>query len=147
MNKKLDNTKSPLKNYYSRRPGQSLDEKIGELQSKSLLWIVVSGVLIAGILMEWMIALVKIPLEPIFLISPTILVIIFVLFSFWKAKRIEKEIQNYKLGRDGEREVAEYFDDLTRKGSYVFHDVPGDKLNIDHIVVSKHGIFTLETKA
>jgi hypothetical protein len=139
--------KSPLDDKYLRRPGQSLDEKIGELQEKLLLWIVVSGFLIAGILMEWMIALVKIPLEPIFLISPTIVVLIIVFFSLWKSNEIRKEIQKNKLGRDGEREVAEYLDDLIRKGSYVFHDIPGDNFNIDHVVISKYGIFALETKS
>jgi hypothetical protein len=56
-------------------------------------------------------------------------------------------IASNTAGRDGEREVAEYLDNLTRRGNYVFHDIPANGFNIDHIVVSTHGIFTLETKA
>jgi|GEM_PF-2545154 len=149
--KKTSNTKSPLDDKYLRRPGQSLDEKIGELQGQSLLWIVVSGVLIAGILMEWTIALVKIPLEPIFLISPTLVVLILVIYGYWKLREIKKEIRNNKLGRDGERFVAECLENLVRRtGCYVYHDIVleknKDKFNLDHIIVSTYGIFVVETK-
>ena len=33
-----------------------------------------------------------------------------------------------------------------RRGAYVFHDVPADNFNIDHVVVSGQGIFAVETK-
>ena len=149
--KKITYTKSPLDDKYLRRPGQSSDEKIGELEGKRLIWVVLIGSMIGIILVEWMIALVKIPLEPIFLISPTIVVVILVLFSLWKISQLKRQIQNYKMGRDGERAVAERLDNLIRRTHcYVYHDVVLEinkvKFNIDHIIVSTYGLFVVETK-
>ena len=98
-----------------------------------------------------MIALIKIPLEPLFLISPSIMVVVLVFYGLWKINAIKKEIRNYKLGRDGERAVAERLENLVRRtGCYIYHDVVLEinrvKFNIDHIIVSTYGIFVVETK-
>jgi hypothetical protein len=81
----------------------------------------------------------------------TILAACFLVFSWWKITQIKKEIQNYQLGRDGEREVAECLENLIRKtGCYVYHDIICEsnnvKFNIDHIIVSAFGLFVIETK-
>jgi hypothetical protein len=60
---------------------------------------------------------------------------------------MRKQLKNLILGRESEREVAEYLDNLTRRGCYVFHDIREPNFNIDHIVISTYGIFTIETKA
>ena len=33
-----------------------------------------------------------------------------------------------------------------REGAWVYHDVPGENFNIDHVVVSPKGVFAVETK-
>jgi hypothetical protein len=43
--------------------------------------------------------------------------------------------------------VGQFLKDLRADGTRVFHDLVGDGLNIDHVVVSTHGIFVLETKS
>ena len=63
-------------------------------------------------------------------------------------------IRNYKLGRDGERSVAQYLAIVARQLSkentnmHIYHDLVDqkNKFNIDHVVVSKKGIFIVETK-
>ena len=50
------------------------------------------------------------------------------------------------MARDGERDVAEYLNDLRKLDCYVLHDLPGKDFNIDHIIVSKQGVFAVETK-
>lgn len=59
---------------------------------------------------------------------------------------IRQDITALKLGRDGERIVAENIQDLLKEGAVVLHDILGDKFNVDHVVISNHGIFVLETK-
>ena len=51
-----------------------------------------------------------------------------------------------KLGRDGEKEVGQGLDELREKGYRVFHDLVGDGFNVDHVVISPRGVFTVETK-
>jgi hypothetical protein len=59
--------------------------------------------------------------------------------AFRKAKHL-------RLGRDGERAVGQFLDVLRESGARVFHDVPGEGFNIDHVVISPQGIFVIETK-
>jgi hypothetical protein len=51
-----------------------------------------------------------------------------------------------RLGLDAELAVGQELDQLMRKGAVVFHDLPADNFNIDHIVISTQGVFAIETK-
>ena len=42
--------------------------------------------------------------------------------------------------------MGQLLENLRADGARVFHDLVGEGLNIDHVVVSPHGIFVLETK-
>ena len=53
---------------------------------------------------------------------------------------------NYRLGYDGERYVGEELSRLIGLGFEIFHDVPFDGFNIDHVVVGPRGVFVVETK-
>jgi hypothetical protein len=54
--------------------------------------------------------------------------------------------RDYLLGYHGERYVAEELNLLMADGFDVFHDVPFDKFNIDHVLVGPTGLFVVETK-
>lgn len=53
----------------------------------------------------------------------------------------------YRLGFHGERFVAEELNQLMADGFRVFHDVPFETHNVDHVVVGASGVFAIETKA
>jgi hypothetical protein len=55
--------------------------------------------------------------------------------------------RDYLLGYHGERYVAEELNLLMADGFDVFHDVPFDKFNIDHVLLGQTGLFVVETKA
>jgi hypothetical protein len=61
--------------------------------------------------------------------------------------RTKKRVKNLKKGRDGEGDVAEILDELKCQGANVLHDIPGEKGNIDHVVICSRGIFVVQTKA
>jgi hypothetical protein len=42
--------------------------------------------------------------------------------------------------------LGRYLSDLREQGHRVYHDVIGKNFNIDHVIVSDRGIFTIETK-
>ena len=68
------------------------------------------------------------------------------LYAGRKGIRLRARFCRLKLGRDGERIVAEELDKLRANGAHVFHDVPANGFNIDHVVLCDCGIYAIETK-
>ena len=91
----------------------------------------------------WISVLIKSLLNPIVFTMGTFIVIIYSIIKIILAKR---KIAALKLGRDGEKIVAENLDILKREGDVVFHDIVGKNFNVDHVFLSRHGIFIIETK-
>ncbi len=60
--------------------------------------------------------------------------------------RLLRQSWNYRLGFKGERLVGEEMNQLLAHGYRVFHDVPFDGFNIDHVAVGPAGVFVVETK-
>jgi hypothetical protein len=96
---------------------------------------------------EWLVLYFHTPPQPLVW---SLLALIVVSFCIIKIRRLLAERENWELGRQGEVEVGNCLEELRRKGYDVFHDIQcnaeGRKFNIDHIVVSHHGIFAIETK-
>ena len=44
------------------------------------------------------------------------------------------------------RNPAQFLESLREQGYKVFHDIPGEGFNIDHVLIGPAGIFTVETK-
>ena len=63
-----------------------------------------------------------------------------------KTSAATKDRRAYQLGFQGERYVAEELNLLLADGFQVFHDVPFDKFNIDHVLIGPRGVFVVETK-
>lgn len=83
-------------------------------------------------------------------IPRVILLILIVLatitFLVRKLASITVQVERMRLGAEAEEWVGQQLDRLMRQGAYVFHDVPFDAFNIDHVVISAGGIFAVETK-
>lgn len=54
--------------------------------------------------------------------------------------------QAYRLGLDCEMAVGQELNNLMSEGYRVYHDVPGQGFNIDHVLVGHNGVFAVETK-
>jgi hypothetical protein len=67
-------------------------------------------------------------------------------WSVPKVVKARRKIQRLRLGRDGERAVAECLDLVRHDGAWVIHDLPGSGFNVDHVVVGTQGVFAVETK-
>jgi hypothetical protein len=72
--------------------------------------------------------------------------IAFVVFLAMKLRRLIKKRRDIRLGLDCEMAVGQELNSLMRDGYSVFHDVPAEGFNIDHIVVGSNGVFAVETK-
>jgi hypothetical protein len=138
------NTRSPLKGEPLRFPGQSLDEKLDkELDNKIVPYILTIIVGLSITIQEWYRWFFETKPSP-FLLSIIVLpAILYCIYGLYNTRTIVKRV---KLGRDGERLVGQYLDNLRNETVSVFHDLIGDNYNIDHVVVSTKGVFVIETK-
>ena len=139
-----NNKKSPLKAAPLRNPGQSLDEEITALwDDKAFFYFVfILGYLgIAAV--DWFRWLTDTPIKPV---GSTIVFLLVFSFSAYKLIGIKRTSERLKMARDGERAVGQYLDILREQGARILHDLIGDDFNVDHLVISEKGIFTVETK-
>lgn len=70
--------------------------------------------------------------------------------TIWCCRRlssITRELWDHRLAFTGERIVGEELNQLLASGFRVFHDVPFDNFNIDHVIVGPPGVYIVETKA
>lgn len=136
--------RSPLHRRRLHLPGQSLDEEILRLRSEEITTYIAYGfIFFALAVAEWYRWITSLPTYPKAMTGVAVVVIA---YSVYQIIRIRKRIRNLELGRDGEREVAEILDELRKKGYAVLHDIVAEDFNVDHVVVSPHGIYAVETK-
>jgi hypothetical protein len=57
-----------------------------------------------------------------------------------------RNLWNHKLAFTGERVVGEELNQLLADGCHVFHDLPFESFNIDHVIVGPSGVYAVETK-
>jgi hypothetical protein len=138
-------TKSPLKDRPLRLPAQSLDEELHEFIEDQLLSNLLTPIfLIVFSIYDWLLwyQVIRLP-NPIHI---SVVAIGFSFYCFYKLIKARKRAKALKLGRDGERAVGQTLEALRRKGYRIFHDLIGEGFNLDHVIVSEHGIFSVETK-
>ena len=82
--------------------------------------------------------------------SEWILSIFFVGMWIWairKATRLVAKRQRQREGLAAELMTAQLLVPLTSKGCQVFHDIPADGFNLDHVVIGPHAVYMVETKS
>jgi hypothetical protein len=67
-------------------------------------------------------------------------------YACWKVWQILKARQLLRLGYEAEVAVGQELNELVRLGYYVFHDLPAEGFNVDHVAVGPNGVFAIETK-
>jgi hypothetical protein len=137
-------TVSPIKKPLLNLPGQSVQKKIQEfIDDNFVLPAMCLAVLLVLCVVEWIGYLMHAPRTP--WIYSTMLVAAAVGFVLhWRGKW--PKLLALKLGRDGERAVAEYLDRYLDPTARKFHDVPIAHGNVDHVIICTRGVFAIETK-
>ena len=135
---------SPLKGKPLRVAGQSLEREMVDVFDDHvvtplivllLLWMIAA--------LEWQRYFDPRPPNPVFY---TIVAVGVTAYVAWRLRHTVVRLRALKLGRDGERAVAEVLDRMRETGFRVFHDVMGPAFNVDHVLVGGKGIFVIETK-
>jgi hypothetical protein len=137
-------SKSPLKAKPLRLPGESVDKEIDHWTNDALLGpFFGAGCFCIVAFYEWYGFLTHSPRRPILF---TAVAAIALAYACWRFFVIRKKVRHLRQGRDGERAVGQFLERLREDGAQVFHDIPGDGFNLDHVVISTHGIYAIETK-
>jgi len=150
-----NNKKSPLKKRPLHVAGQSLDELIQNYIVDYLTILVILVILILFLIFELLnLAFPLILVEwlnlafhnTLITTIVSIITLIVIIYCVCRLIILGKKIKAHALGRKGERIVAEILDNLRGQGFVVFHDLVAENFNIDHVILSPHGIFTVNTK-
>ncbi len=135
---------SPLKAKPLRNPGQTLDEAFDSLLNDRLLpYLLLPAMLWVIALDDWIGRWVTVRRGPLLYGSAAVGL---TAWSAWRIRDLRRVAANIKLGRDGEKAVGQFLEGLRVSGARVFHDIPADGFNLDHVVISDRGVFAIETK-
>jgi hypothetical protein len=137
-------TKSPLKAPPLRVAGESLSDALIDNAFERLLPpVIIASLLLSLALQEWVSYFwPRKPLPWLF----TVFAAVAVGYAVWQYRIGMRMAAQLKLGRSGERAVAQYLERFRDLDFSVFHDVPSGDANIDHVLIGPRGIFTIETK-
>jgi len=131
-------------NELSRRPaGESLRIRLEHLEEK--LTDDTLGLLLFPLMLILFLA-IRHPIDELSLILLFTLSVGSSAFFGIRIYKLARSRANYKLGFEGERFVGEVLCRLITHGFEIYHDVPFDGFNIDHVLVGPRGVFIVETK-
>jgi len=134
---------SPLKHAPLRNPGQSLDDQLDDLRWDMAQPLLLATMLAVLALLEWFRWYRSDPPHP-FLYSG--MALLGAIYAAVRTRRSLSRLRALKLGRDGERAVGQYLEQVRDSEARVFHDIVVGDFNIDHVLISTRGIFAVETK-
>lgn len=141
----LKSGRSPLDRAPALRvAGQSLDEELDDVRYDHMMApMMVALLMVIMALLEWVRYLTNMPPSP-WLYS--FIAVVMTGYAVFKVLHTRKRVRQLKLGRDGERVVAQYLEWFRTLNFFVFHDVPSGDANVDHVLIGPQGVFTIETK-
>ena len=136
--------KSPIKDAPLRNPGDTLQKDIdGLINDKIASYYYFAMVMVVIAVLEWLRYFNQSAPNPKLY---TLVAIIAVGMATWKIIPAFKQIKRLKQGLAGEKAVGQFLEQLRESGAKVFHDIPGEGFNLDHVIVHTSGIYVIETK-
>jgi len=140
--------RSPIRIDLLRGPGHTLREQLEEANSDVLAdvfgLIVVPLALLAIFLGQSHVR----GLQEMMRLAPVYVLLALAVIGYmvWKLVKAGERLDRIRAGFDAEVAVGQELDQLMRQGAVVFHDLPAENFNIDHVVISTEGVFAVETK-
>lgn len=140
--------RSPLKDKLLHQPGAHARRKAEEIGDDILARVVVLFMVGPLVIMAMLLPRVQWTVID-FGWTDWLLVAIALATVIWSIRgivRYRRQRRNWLNGMRGEIASAQALDRLRAHGYEVFHDLPGDRGNIDHVVVGHNAVFAVETK-
>ena len=138
-----EHSRAPFKDLQRRPAGETIRLKLENLDDRindETMWLVIFPVLLVfGLFTR----------HPKDWITPVLFFVVSAGAAAFFGVRLFKLLRsraNYRLGFEGERFVGEELSRLMMLGFEIYHDVPFDGFNMDHVLVGPRGVFVVETK-
>jgi len=136
--------RSPLKLKPLRNAGESVQSELNDLIDRELIYVVIAPIFLATFAAyEWYRAATSAPPQPWPL---TVAAASATVFAVYRFLTLQSRAAALRLGRDGEKAVAQYLEAHRQPEWRIFNDIPADGFNVDHVIVAPQGVFVLETK-
>ena len=142
------NRRSPLTQKLLRSPGEMLRARILELDfeiDSTAFMFIVMPFLIYSVFSSQL----YFDNQSISILSVSINVTMIIIIGVFLIRKITCALDKRRrlvLGLEGELVTGEELNRLMLHGCRVFHDLPTDYGNIDHVVISPSGVYSVETK-
>lgn len=140
--------RTPLSGQLLREPGHTLRDQVDDARS-DLAWCAFEAGVVPLLVVATALAQAHVVgLERLLRLAPIygVLTLGVIAFTGYKTWKCGKRLDRLRAGLDGEVAVGQELNRLMLQGAIVFHDVPGESFNLDHVVVCKAGVFAVETK-
>lgn len=136
--------KSPLKQPPLPQAGDSTFQRLQDaLLDRAFFWLACSAIFVSIAFMQWVAWLRQEPMHPGFM---TAVAVVGVVLAVVKIRSALKRAKRFGLGGRGEMVVGQLLETLRAKGYRVYHDIPGNGYNIDHVIIGPGGVLVIETK-
>ena len=141
--------RSPFTGNFLRSPGETLNEKLIEINEELMICLTSIFVLPFAIYSMFLSDLYfrSAPLNFSSALLSIVICALFLVYFLLKSVKLFKLRRLARLGYEGEINVGQELNQMMRQGYHVYHDFIADKFNIDHIVIGPAGVFAVETKA
>lgn len=132
--------------YRTRIQGEALQKKIRDTEWSfvDILYYPLSFGLLT--IFAWLTTIGVLVFNWISAILFSLITVILSIRAYKKFRKAKDTLSKYRKGLEGERFVGELLNKMSSDSIRVFHDIPGDRFNVDHIIVSTCGVFVIETK-
>ncbi len=136
--------RDPLKRQPLAQPGDSTHDQLsGVFEQEVERWLLACVVCAAIAIGQWIMFLSAKPPHPI--ITTVIAAILAIILAI-RLPGARRTANNLRLGIRGESAVGQQLETLRALGYHVFHDLPGNGFNVDHVLIGPAGLFVIETK-
>lgn len=146
--RRMNDRRSPLTTELHHFPGQYIAnqaERLSERANERLLLASLTGPLVLAV---W--AFQRIDLRLIHFggveVVLVVLVTIIVFWFAWSGLKLLRTRRQFLDGLAAERATAQELAPLIGKGCAIYHDVPGENFNLDHVVIGPSAVYMVETK-
>jgi hypothetical protein len=140
--------RSPFTVDLARAPGFSVQHRVDGLQSDLAAHVALAFIVPFSFLALWL-ARKHLAVDVADLHVALTLAFVGSVATVWfilQVLRLSLGLRRARLTLYGKMAAGQEIDQLMRTGARVFHDLPGDGFNIDHVIVAPAGVFCIETE-
>lgn len=147
--RRSDTRRSPLTDELQHLPGEQAQreaDRLMETAGERLFITVLIGPMMLAI---WALQKVDVRFFRFGIAEAFLLISVLIVtgWAAWSAAKALRKRRDYLDGRAAERATAQAFAPLISRGCAVYHDIPTEKFNLDHVVVGPCAVFMIETKS